>query len=602
MSAVPLDLEDLVIAHGSDALEDAATKILCERSLKRFVQEFWGIIEPGTKLVDGWIIDAVCLHLEAITYGHIRRLLINVPPGTGKSVLLDVFWPAWEWGPKNMPTMRYIAASYSERLTIRDNQRFRRIISSDKYQRIWGDRVQPSEEQFSVINVANRQTGWKVATSVGGVATGARGTRFLIDDANNMLETESDVIRENTNMWLREVVPDRLNNLATDAIVNIQQRTHELDASGCWLEQEISGLVHLMIPMEFDETRRCETVLEWKKNGTPKKTWTDPRTYDGELAWPARFPQWVVDGLKKEKQEYAYAGQYQQAPVPRGGGIIKRSWWGVWPDEDRLSSWEREGKKIELPPFDYVLAGLDGAWTKNEEADYTALTVWGVWSVDEQKRIPPRLVTDTAGALRMEESDRRKIMLLHAWQKRLTLHGPPEERPTGLTDQEWNGIEWKKVRQEKWGIVEWVSWTCNFYNVDTLVIENKASGSMVADELARLFHDMKFGVELQNIKGDKQARMLRVSHLFSNGMIHAPLLYDAKEKRWDHPAWCADAIQQITTFPKGRHDDIPDSTSLALQWLREHNLAERKDEQQETFDEGLRYRRRPVGLASHYQR
>src|SRR3954467_10157570 len=86
-----------------------------------FVRYFWHILEPETELIEGWPLWAICEHLEAVTFGEINRLLMNVPPGFMKSLLTDVLWPAWEWGPMNKAHLRYVAFSYSSSLTERDN-------------------------------------------------------------------------------------------------------------------------------------------------------------------------------------------------------------------------------------------------------------------------------------------------------------------------------------------------------------------------------------------------------------------------------------------------------------------------------------------------
>lgn len=290
---------------------DALEKDACERSLAEFVRTFWHIVEPSTPLVWGWTMDAICEHLEAVTNGHITRLCINVPPGFSKSLLLNVFWPSWEWGPKHMPHLRYVSASYSQGLTVRDNIRFRRIITAQEYKKHWGDIFGPSEDQFTTINVANNKTGWKLATSVGGRGTGDRGNRFIIDDGNNVLEAESPAVMETTNLWIREVVPDRLNNIEKDAIINIQQRTAENDVTGTLLSLDL-GYEHLMIPMEYDQDRHCETSIGW----------FDPRTTDGELAFPERFPLSTVDNLRKAKGAYAFCNPYE-APILMGDLSMK---------------------------------------------------------------------------------------------------------------------------------------------------------------------------------------------------------------------------------------------------------------------------------------
>jgi hypothetical protein len=101
------------------------------RGLIDFVRYFWHTLEPQErKLVEGWPLEAICLHLEAVTFGNVTRLLINVPPGFMKSMLVDVFWPAWEWGPMNMPHLRYVAFSYTDRITTRDNNKLVRLVMS----------------------------------------------------------------------------------------------------------------------------------------------------------------------------------------------------------------------------------------------------------------------------------------------------------------------------------------------------------------------------------------------------------------------------------------------------------------------------------------
>src|ERR1700733_15051340 len=98
----------------------------CEKSLHAFVMQFWHILEPQTPLVDGWPLHAMCEHLEAVSRGELKRLLINISPGSMKSLLVNVFWPAWEW--IHFPHYRYVTFSYAAHLTNRDNNRFRELV------------------------------------------------------------------------------------------------------------------------------------------------------------------------------------------------------------------------------------------------------------------------------------------------------------------------------------------------------------------------------------------------------------------------------------------------------------------------------------------
>jgi hypothetical protein len=126
------------------------------------------------------------LHLEAVTFGEINRLLINVPPGFMKSLLVNVFWPAWEWGPMGLAHLRYVSFSYGAHLTHRDNGKMMRLVTSARYRDLWGDRfdmVKVGEQK-----IENDQTGWKFATSIGGIGTGERGDRVLLDDPHNVVQ------------------------------------------------------------------------------------------------------------------------------------------------------------------------------------------------------------------------------------------------------------------------------------------------------------------------------------------------------------------------------------------------------------------------------
>ncbi len=518
-----------------------------EGDLIDFVKYVWPIVEPAIPFIEGWSLSAIADHLQAVTRGEIRRLLINVPPGFSKSLLTDVFWPAWEWGPQNHPSYRYICASYASHLTERDNMRCRNVVMNDRYQRLWGSRFKISNEQFTKVKFANDQTGWKLATSVGGIGVGERGDRFIIDDANNTMLMESEAVRANTNMWFTEIVPDRLNDPGSSAIVVIQQRLHEEDVSGVALDRDL-GYTHLCIPMTYvphgfingyDDAGKIKTFDTWDPDPDAdkpvKEFWRDPRTEDGELAWPERFPQNVCDELRHAKKEYAWAGQYQQTPEVRGGSIIRRDYWNEWEDE-------------KYPDLEYILASLDTAYTEKQENDASALTIWGMFR---------------------DINNNPKIILLHAWQERLEIHKLVQRVIDSCTKDK------RPIAHAR-------------FQVDKLLIEAKASGLSVSQEIRRIIgFNGKFGVELVNPtkQGDKVARAHSVLHLFSDGMIYRPVR-----------AWSDEVVDQCAVFPKGSHDDLVDSATMALRHLRDHGFALRREEYEFDAEEELMYRSKQPAL------
>ena len=118
-------------------LLDEIDRELATRRLREFVVQAWPVLEPRTNFVPGWHLDAICEHLEAISLGHIRNLLITVPPRHMKSLSVSVFWLCWEW--IRWPERRWLYASYAETLSIRDSVQCRRLIQSPWYRRGWGD-------------------------------------------------------------------------------------------------------------------------------------------------------------------------------------------------------------------------------------------------------------------------------------------------------------------------------------------------------------------------------------------------------------------------------------------------------------------------------
>ena len=288
---------------------------LATRRFREFVRQAWAIIEPHTPFVPGWHIDAIVEHLEAVTRGEIRNLLINVPPRHMKSLLVSVLWPAWEW--IRHPERRWLFSSYAATLSIRDSVKCRTLIESPWYQSFWGDRYALSSDQNTKTRFDNNRSGYRIATSVGGAATGEGGDRIVCDDPHNVQDAESDAVRRATVDWWSIVMSTRVNDPRTAAKVVVMQRCHQLDLSGHLLDQ--GGWEHLCLPAEYEDPPRVVSVHS-----------PDPRTQPGELLWGERFGLKEIADLKVSLGSYASAGQLQQRPSPAGGGMIKRPWFGFW--------------------------------------------------------------------------------------------------------------------------------------------------------------------------------------------------------------------------------------------------------------------------------
>lgn len=359
---------------------------LASRSLVDFMKLAWPIVEPARKFVSNWHIDAMSEYFMAITRGEISRLVINVPPGMTKSMMTNVFFPCWEWGPCNLSHYRYICASYRLDLSIRDNIKARRLITSEWYQTLWPMGLMP--DQDTKIKFENEHTGYKVALPPDST-TGERGDRVLIDDPHSVKGALSELDRKSTIIWFSESIPTRLNDPILSAIIVIMQRQHEQDVTGYVIAEEL-GYELLVLPMEFETKRRFISSIGFE----------DPRTKEGELLFPERFPQDVVERDKKVLGLAATAGQFQQRPTPRGGGMIKAEMLAVGEPAQIVRSiryWDKAGTEdggaytagahigIDVEGMYWVLDIVRGQWSAHKrekfikqtaEIDGTGVEIW----------------------------------------------------------------------------------------------------------------------------------------------------------------------------------------------------------------------------------
>lgn len=318
------------------------------RRLADFIRQGWPVLEPDTPYRHNWHIDAIAEHLEAVSKGQIRKLLINVPPGHMKSLSVCVFWPAWHW--IDSPYYRWLFASYSAALSIRDSIKTKTLIQSDWYQRHYGNRYALTKE--TEPKLMNDKTGLRIATSVGGVGTGERVHVVVNDDLLRANDAHSEPERETALRHMRAMATRGVDP-ATFAQVLIMQRVHEDDPAGWAIEQ--GDWEQLILPAEFEPERRCVTSIGF----------TDPRIKDGELLWPGMYGPDEIAKLKTALGAVDAATQLQQRAAPQEGAIIK-------PDLITMVD--------ALPPLRQV-RGWDLAATteaENSKADYTVGALLGV--------------------------------------------------------------------------------------------------------------------------------------------------------------------------------------------------------------------------------
>lgn len=319
-----------------------------EGDLHAFVRYAWQVLEPHTPFIDNWHIALLCKYLTRVTNGEISRLVINIPPGTSKSRIVTVMWPVWEWITR--PWLRYMCWSYAKELSTAHSMERRTLVESDWFQERWGDRVQLKHDHNLKSEIASTSLpGMMTATAVGSAATGKGGERLIIDDPLNPKQAASLADLAAVTLFWTQTLPTRLRNQDIGAIVLVMQRLAQGDPTDLAIGEDYE---HLCLPMEYEPDH-------------PYVHPEDPRTEEGELLCPKRYSRVAVEALKISLGSYGTAGQLQQRPAPKGGGIVQTAWWRWY--------------TIEALPgtFDELIQSWDCSFKKTTDGSFVVGQVWG---------------------------------------------------------------------------------------------------------------------------------------------------------------------------------------------------------------------------------
>lgn len=456
-------------------------RALLRRDLHAFTERCFYELNPTATFLPNWHIEVVASALEACRRGEIRRLIINQPPRSLKSQCASVAFVAFLLG--HDPSAQIICASYGQELANKHAMDCRTILASSWYQALFPHTRLSSERQAVQEFMTTRQ-GFRLSTSIGGVLTGRGADFIIIDDPLKPDEALSDTLRNAVNGWFDHTLYSRLNDKRTGRIILIQQRLHEDDLVGHVLGVEPWTVIRFPAIAQEDETHVIETPY-----GTRRF-----RRGAGEALHPEREPLEILNRIREAQGEYNFAGQYQQAPAPLGGGLVKAEWFKTYTPAD-------------LPAkFEIIFQSWDTANKPTELSDYSVCTTWGI--------------------------KEKHAYLLHVFRKRL---GYPELK--------------RAVREQA------VS-----FSSQTVMIEDKASGTQLIQELVS---EGMHAIKKYEPTMDKTMRMHSVTSTIENGFVHLP----------DKAAWLGEYLHELTSFPKGKHDDQADSTSQALDWFKQQSMS-----------------------------
>lgn len=497
-------------------LKELHSRALAEESLYEFVKQAWPQIEGNKPFFDGWHIRAICEHLEAALRGEIKKLLINVPPRTCKTTIIGIMFVAWTWIRR--PQTKFIYASHSQPIAFLSSRLCRMLISSFWYQTRWGHIVSLCKDQAGKEHFENTAGGYRIATSVNSGTTGLGADVLVSEDPNDLSEGEAEL--SSTNDWLDRAFSNRHNPGGLGITIVNQQRVNEMDVSGHIIKKdETNEVIKLILPMEYEPSRRAVTVVLPSTNG---RLWGDPRTKEGELLWPAGLSREELDKKKRYLGandggvgQYIYATQYQQRPAPIEGGIIKARWFAKW-------------EKDKPPKVLRVIQSLDTAFETKDKNSYSAIL--------------------TCGLFKPEQKEDYQLILLNLWRGKLEY---PDLRDLCKK-------VYKDYRDD--GSMDIVP--DSHHKVDMMLVEAKANGISLVQDLRRAgINAHKFD---PNQHGDKNQRISLASSLIREGLINVPMM-PPDFKRYRRISQTL--IDMCKTFPNVESRDVVDCLSQLILYL-----------------------------------
>ena len=461
----PVEKQELLVLL--EELEQAKDREKCHEEFMSFVGEMW------SAFIHGKHHEIMADAFERVAKGDLKRLIINMPPRHTKSEFASYLLPAWFLG--KYPDKKIIQTAHTAELAVGFGRKVRNLVNSPDYKAVFPN-VSLQSDSKAAGRWNTNQGGDYFAIGVGGAVTGKGADLLIIDDPHSEQEGASADINvfNRTYEWYTSGPRQRLQ--PNGAIVVVMTRWHNKDLTG----------------QVVDASIKRGGADQWEVIELPAIM------PSGSPLWAEFWKMEELQALKAELPNSKWMAQYQQDPTSEEGALVKRDWWQIW-----------EGRSP--PQCEFVIQSWDTAFMKNQRADFSACTTWGVFYLeDDDGMLAPNLI------------------LLDAYQERL-------EFP-----------ELKKMAMEKY----------KAYTPDAFIVEAKAAGMPLIFELRAM------GIPVQEYTpsrgNDKISRVNAVSDLFASGVVWAP------ETRW-----AEETIEQFAGFPNMEHDDLVDSTTQALLRFRQ---------------------------------
>ncbi len=497
------------------------------RSLRLFVQHAWAgvpLYDDQKTMTSGWHLDAVCEHLEAVSAGELRRLVICLPPGMTKSTVASVCFPVWEWTTR--PGRAHLTASYDRDIAEGFAALSRLMIESDWFQLRWGKKFSLRLDENARKRYTNNRGGRRMAGPTQG-STGKHADVIIIDDPHDAALIPSDAAREKVIEWHDGSISSRYRDQNEGCEIIIAQRLHERDLIGHVLAKAPDDWTILCLPERYEKRHPYVTPAKVRLP-SGKLIKGDAREVEGELLCSARRNERASNALAKEQSAFRAAGQLQQRPAAREGAILKRSYWQFFPP-----AWLEDGERHRLPRFHGLAQSWDTAFKDRSVNDFVVGGLWGLAGPNMY------LLAVTKDRMSLSKT-KQAIKDMTGWV----------EDPGGWSKNEPAIEYWRRSLPMH------------------VLIENTANGPEVIRELQQEIR----GIVPVSVGGDKTARAnasepaLEGKNVFVPGRSDPslPSFYDPQGT----PAFTQSLVEACASFPFGEYDDEVDMLTQLILWSR----------------------------------
>lgn len=373
-----------LLQNRTHELDVKVERASCKKEFFYFFKKFWSVIIPE-EYVDNWHIKFLCDELEQIGLSLKARkihdydtLIINIPPGTSKTTLVSIMFQPWLWAID--PTLKVLSATYSGDLSVAHAIKSRDIITSNEYRELFPD-VELKKDENNKTDFKNTKGGARMATSVGGTATGTHAHLILVDDPLSASQAQSEAERKTANSFLTQTLSTRKVDKQKTVTIIVMQRLHENDPTGMLISKTEKKIKHICLPGELSEDIKPLEARQYYQNG---------------LLDPVRLSESALKSLKVDLGSYGYAGQIMQRPSPTEGDLIQKHFFNYF-TFDKLVSMikEKKGGKVDYRKYMVKKFYSDTAYGK-EHSDNTAticysvfngdVFIWDVWA--EKLKLP----------------------------------------------------------------------------------------------------------------------------------------------------------------------------------------------------------------------